>query len=251
MRSQLTLTVAESKRLIAKGVANLDVVKSAMSSGLIAISYGSTNAYVAEELLGKEIEKERYLTGHTLPAKFDKSGKKRGSRIPTFIFKDGQVALDMDLNTALADMKKGDVFIKGANALNYQRGVAGILIGDSKGGTIGNAIGHIVGRRIRLVIPISLEKCVAFDIDEIAETLSETCQDERGDIPRLMAVRGDIITEIEALRVLAGVQAMHIASGGIGGAEGGVRLIIEGHKEAVDKAIGIVEEIQGEARFFS
>ena len=249
MRSQVTLTVAESKRLIAKGVANLDVVKSAMSSGLIAISYGSTNAYVAEELLGKEIEKERYLTGHTLPAKFDKSGKKRGSRIPTFIFKDGQVVSDMDLNTALSNMKEGDVFIKGANALNYQEGVAGILIGDSKGGTIGNAIGHIVGRRIRLMIPISLEKCVAFDIHEIAETLSEICKGD--DIPRMMAVRGDIITEIEALRVLAGVEAIHIASGGIGGAEGGVRLLIEGHKEAVDKAISIVKEIQGEAPFFS
>ena len=53
----VVLTVSESKRLIAKGVANLDIVKKALERGMIAIAKGTTNGYVVEELLNKRIDK--------------------------------------------------------------------------------------------------------------------------------------------------------------------------------------------------
>ena len=55
MKMTVTLTVAESKRLIAKGVAAHPAVRQALENGLVAIAKGTTNGYVAEEILGQQI----------------------------------------------------------------------------------------------------------------------------------------------------------------------------------------------------
>ncbi|MDI6811737.1 MAG: hypothetical protein QMD80_08765, partial [archaeon] len=47
----ITLTPSESKRLIAKGVKNLEEVQRALKHGTIIITLGTTNAYVVEEIL--------------------------------------------------------------------------------------------------------------------------------------------------------------------------------------------------------
>ena len=54
MKRQVVLTVAESKRLIAKGVAALPEVMQAMEERTVVVATGTTNAYVLEELWGKE-----------------------------------------------------------------------------------------------------------------------------------------------------------------------------------------------------
>ena len=46
-----------------------------------------------------------------------------------------------------------------------------------------------------------------------------------------------VVTEITALNILAGVEAVHVASGGVSGSEGAVVLVAEGSKEAMNKAI--------------
>ena len=46
-----------------------------------------------------------------------------------------------------------------------------------------------------------------------------------------------------------GVEATLLSAGGIAGAEGSVRLLIEGEKEAVQKALGLVRSLQGEPMF--
>jgi hypothetical protein len=54
------------------------------------------------------------------------------------------------------------------------------------------------------------------------------------------------VTEVEALRILAEVEAIPIAAGGIGGAEGSTILLVKGTEEQVQKTISIVEKIKGE-----
>ena len=53
MKMTVSLTVSESKRLIAKGIAQHPAVKAALENGIVAVAKGTTNAYVAEELLGE------------------------------------------------------------------------------------------------------------------------------------------------------------------------------------------------------
>jgi len=55
-----------------------------------------------------------------------------------------------------------------------------------------------------------------------------------------------VVTEIEALRTLAGVNSRHVASGGIGECAGAVVIVAEGAEDNVRKAISIIEKIKGE-----
>ena len=63
------LTVAESKRLIAKAVKEMPIVKNALANGMVIIIKGTTNAYVAEEITGKKIEKAAFVRGRIQPEK--------------------------------------------------------------------------------------------------------------------------------------------------------------------------------------
>jgi len=73
VQAQIVLTVSESKRLIAKAVARMPIVKHALKNGMVIIAKGTTNTYVAEELLGRKIAHGAYVLGRTYP---EKAGKK-------------------------------------------------------------------------------------------------------------------------------------------------------------------------------
>lgn len=243
MKAEVVLTVSESKRLIAKGVARLDFVQERLCKGVIVVATGSTNAYVYEEITGASIDKRAYLTGRTTPAKGPR--RWRVEAIPDLVLVDGRPAPELDRFTVLERMKAGDVFIKGANALNYVARVAGITIGHGVGGTIGAAMGAIIGRKLRLLIPVGLEKEVPLDIEEASALVAEP-DEYLGVVHPVWPVRGIIFTEIEALGLLCSVDVYPLAAGGIAGAEGGVRLLLRGDTDAVRQAVALVESIQGE-----
>ena len=243
MKAEVILTVAESKRLIAKGVAKLDLIQEKMQEGIIVLAWGGTNAYVYEELTGQTIEKRRYMTGRVTPAKGPRL--RRDDPLPVLVLVDGEPAPDLDGSSALEKMEAGDVYIKGANALNYNLRVAGVTIGRGTGGTVGRALGTIIGKKLRYLIPVGLEKEVPFDIQEASALLAEP-DEYIGKVCSLWPVQGIILTEIEALGVLCGVEAFPVAAGGVAGAEGGVRLLLVGDSESVERAVALVDSIQGE-----
>ena len=245
MKRQFILTVAASKRLIAKAVAALPEVQRAMKEGTVVVATGTTNAYVLEELWGRKIDKRCYRSGITTPEEPERSPEPQGEKIPDVVFVKGMVEPKYDRVNAVEDMKKGDVYIKGANVLNYDDYLAGILIGGMDGATIGNTIGHIIGKQIQLIIPVGLEKLTYEDINELHLLSSE--EDYEG--PRMWPITGTIVTEIEAMAILAGVDAYHYSAGGIAGAEGAVRILVEGTDEEVDKALELVKSIKGEPRY--
>ncbi|MBU1744636.1 MAG: hypothetical protein KJ649_07055, partial [Proteobacteria bacterium] len=57
---------------------------------------------------------------------------------------------------------------------------------------------------------------------------------------------GQVVTEIEAIETLFGLKAVHYASGGWGGAEGSVTLIVEGDEDDVNRCLDLIEGIKGE-----
>ena len=238
-----SLTVAESKRLIARGVAQADFVRRAMEEGTLAISSGSTNGYVVEELTGERFDKKTFVTGRTLPHEYGGPGMSYSH--PDLVIRRGE-RLDIEADEALADMGPGDVYAKGVNALNYERGQAGVLIGHPTGGGVGAVLGSAVSRRICYLHPVGLEKSVSADLDEVAERLMG---DADGKGPTLWVVPGVIFTEIEALRVLAGAKARPVSAGGIGGAEGAVWLGIFGDREQLDRAQEAIDGVRGEPPF--
>ena len=246
MRTDLVLTVAQSKRLIAKGVARYEPVRRALAEGTIAIAKGGTNAYVVEELLGEPIEKRKFVTGQVLPRGVSREQAGLSDEIPDVVLLRGERRHGVSATEALAEMGPGDIFIKGANALNYGLGIAGLLIGHPTGGTIAQAIGTIVARRIRLLIPVGLEKEVGWDITDASQRLAD---EPEGPGPSLWPLLGDIFTELEALEWLCGVTAVPIGAGGVAGAEGAIWLACFGTQEQIEKVKALGEELAAEPPF--
>ena len=245
MRIQVTLTVAEGKRLIAKAVATMDVVRTALKNGLVVIAKGTTNAYVVEEILSTTIDRRSYRSGVFTPQTPDRDpGLGPIPDMPDIVLRDGRPLQGLDRFTAAPELKRGDVYIKGANAVDSEHKLAGIFVGDPKGGTIGAVLGHIVGKKVNLVVPVGLEKRVCGNLAELARRTNSGQTGGWGILP----VAGEIVTEIEAVRILSGATASLVGAGGIAGAEGCVCLLIEGEDESVEKASTIMDSVKGEPR---
>lgn len=67
----------------------------------------------------------------------------------------------------------------------------------------------VVGRRIRLIIPVGLEKRVSNNLFELAEKLNAPGASGY----RLLPVPGQVFTEIQAVNQLTGATAELIAAG--------------------------------------
>jgi len=251
VQADVVLTVAESKRLIAKGIAQHPAVLQALKQGIICVAKGSTNAYVVEELTGEPIDKTQYMTGRTLPAGSG-AGKKLSGGLADCILRRGQWDREVDSKTIVQEMGPGDVYLKGANALNHERDQAALLIGHPTGGTIGAVIGCVVARRIKLIVPVGLEKSVPTDLKLLSLFIRDA--DERAPASATLwpLETAEIFTEIEALETLVPeVVVFTLAAGGLAGAEGSVRLLLEGPLEAVQQAHEVVASCHGEPPFVS
>jgi hypothetical protein len=244
MQASIVLTVAQSKRLIARAVANMPEVKRALESGLVAIGRGTTNAYVAEEILGSTLPKGEYVAGRTLPP--GTPGEWLGTgKHPDIVLRNGRPVEGMEVVDSVKEMKAGDVFIKGGNALNYDQQVVGILVGHPMGGTI-SAYGALISRKVHLIIPIGLEKLVFEDINDLSRASRAGENHPDAPVTSLFPMTGTIVTEIEALQILCGVDARLLAAGGVAGAEGAVWLLLEGSQSQLDAVLALHNELKGE-----
>ena len=250
MRALFVLTPAESKRLIGKAVAALPEVKHAQKNDYLLIGHGSTNVYVAEEVLGKEkiaelLDRNTYLSGLLVRGTLCSTlAQEKG---PILLLKQGQLEPPAaTMSDILRDFGRDAVFIKGASAVDT-RGHAAVFMAHPEGGTIGWAMGTILARGIRLIVPVGLEKLVASVEKAVLSCGQQTLDYSQGLKVGMMPLTGaKVITEIEALQILAGVDSIHVASGGTSGTEGAVVLVAEGDKTEIEAAIGIVETVKGE-----
>ncbi len=243
MKAQVTLAVTESKRLIGKAVKEHPWVREALEKGIIAIGSGSTNAYVVEELLGEAIEKGGYIAGFV-----DDRGTcivPRDKRVKNVVLEKGEV-ISETLEDAAKRMGKGDVFIKGANALDFD-GIAGVMMASLTGGTIGDVLGILKARGVRVILPVGLEKLVPNSIAEASNIAGIYEMDHSDGVPvGIMPVSGEVITEIEAFYILAGAKAVNIGAGGVGGGVGSRTFVLEAAGDNISRALGLLREIRGE-----
>jgi hypothetical protein len=246
MQAQVLLTPSQSKRLIAKGIIVWEPVKSVLKNGILVIGKGTTNAYVAEELKAKDFDPMRYCHGRNAPAGVDTSWLKGDGQ--DVVFEKGVELSGKTAVETVAKMASGDVFLKGANALNYDLGQVAVQIAHPTGGTMGGALGGLVTRRVRLVHPVGLEKNIPGDLLVAARRMAEEGP-SIGDAYGLWVSQGEIFTEIEALETLLDVEAVPIAAGGVAGGEGQVTIALFGAKGEIEKAVQFVRDIQKEPAF--
>ena len=233
---QITLTPRESKRIIAMGVKKLPVIQQAMKKGIILITLGTTNAYVAEELTGRKIDHLRYgagyINGTTAVVPNDK-------RLPVIALKNGK---EVNGDTIINEMTSQDVIIKGANALD-PHGVAGVMLANPAGGTSGNILGPVAARGINLVIPVGLEKSIPYSVAEISRRIGiQRCSKATGLPVGMIPLFGKVITEVEALTLMGAEDVFPIGAGGVEGGEGSITLCVIG--ENTDEIFEIVRKVK-------
>jgi hypothetical protein len=243
MHVQITLTSAESKRLIAKAVVNLGEIKKAFKNGIIVIGVGTTNAYVAEELLGQEIERERFVAGVVLSKGTFVLPAER--RLKEIVIKRGKI-IDAKMDDVLPEMTSNDVFLKGANALDFS-GTAGVLMAGQGGGTIGRSLGTIMSKGVNLIIPVGLEKFIPGSIKNVAPLAGmDKVIFSTGTPVGMMPIHGKVITELEAIKIISGAEAIVMAKGGVSGAEGAVTLMVRGTPDQLRRVKLLTKSIKGE-----
>lgn len=245
----INLTVAESKRLIAKGIAKHPLVQQKMKSGTIIITRGTTNTYIAEELAGLDAPHGRFVTGNITPANGQPIAF-GGDKIPEIVLVNG-VLTEMPFKDALASLKEDDLIFKGGNLLNYEKKQAAVTIGGADGGTVGRIQPYTNDGPAHLIVPIGLEKEVYGDLNDYEAVLSADVQ-KIGFVPRVIVHKNaEIFTEIEAIHLFGNVSVIPYASGGIGGSEGGKSLVVYGAPDEVEKVLQVIAGIQGEKGFIN
>ena len=223
------------------GVAAWPPMKERLHKGTIVIAKGSTSRYVAEELLGESLQEYPFAWGLVAPASMPRTGQD----IPEIVIVDG-LRTEIEFERAIDSLGAGDIFIKGGNALHYPSRTVGVLSTSSTGGTIGYAHPKVLGSRVHLLIPIGLEKSVSTPIEAICEALNSPEVSGAGLIPTMYPVRGHVFTEIEAIKTLFGAEALHVASGGVAGCEGSVRLLVRGEMEAIRGLMELGDRLSSE-----
>jgi hypothetical protein len=250
---QLLITTQAGKRLIGKALATNPTVVNAAKNNTLVIIAGTTNGYIAEDLLKHlnipGFSKKRFFRGLTLPPTIHLSSEGRlidESQFPgDVIITKGQWQKEKTLNDIADNLTEGDVIIKGANAINLEHKQAAVLIGHPKAGTIGLTLPVVVGRRVKLIVATGLEKRV----NDSLHTLAEDINTPGNTGYRLLSIPGQIFTELDAITQLTGATAKLIASGGICGAEGAVYLASSGSKEQEEATEKLFNQIATEPSF--
>lgn len=248
------LKPAESKKLIAKAVCAMPEVQRALKEGYLVIHPCSTNLFLYEEIAGERPE-GAWVFGYVGPEGCARSLEARRSielekqGVPArkqWVFYQGRLQEAAPLDHVLAAMKEGDVFVKGANALDSEGNVAMLTPNPVKGGTTGKLCQTAPVNGFTVVIPVGLEKLIPGRLDDVFAAIGQhNPEDAMGLRCGLVRGQGIKIDERDALWMLTGVEAVMGAGGGIDGAEGAVTLFLRGTDEQVDTAMVLLRSLKG------
>jgi hypothetical protein len=243
MQALFTLTSSESKRLIGKAVAALPEVQRAKDNGYLVVSRGSTNAFILEELLGKEIEKERYVAGMIIKGVLCIQGQ--ALRAKPVVFHKGET-LNVEPGAVIDKLTPGDILLKGANAIDPY-GNVGVAMAGAGGGTMGQFYMALKAMGVETIYPVGLEKLIPSVTDAAKYGGTLSLDKSIGAVAGLACVSdGRVFTEMEAIETLFGIEAVPFAAGGWGGAEGSITMIIDGPDDDVNGCLEFINGIKGE-----
>lgn len=248
MKAVFTLTSAESRRLIAKAIVQMPEVKKAWSDAYLLLAGGTTNAFIAQELLNdKSIEPGLCTAGISTDGLLCVTAPDSRRSFPNVFYK-GEAQPDKTLTDGLNDFHPETVVIKGANAVDTQ-GYVGIITAGFDGGTIPRVIGTVTSKGLLMITPVGLEKLVP-NVRDSARALGGATHIDfsMGADPGMFCLGNTrVVTEIEAIQQMFGCEAHLVCCGGVGGNEGAVTLAVDGEESNLRALIEFLEaEVKGE-----
>lgn len=242
MRAQLSLTVAEGKLLIARAIASLPEVRWALENGQIFLKGGTTVSALAEELAGVPLR----ISGRISPRGAKSAQNPNPASPHSIVIERGQWRnVDPEVGSVVAGLGPRDVAVLGANIID-PKGRAAMMAGRALGGIPGQALAGLMAQGTQVIVAAGLEKLISGSVDDAVRGCGMAgCDWSLGMPVGLMPVVGRLITEIEALEILAGVTSTVIGKGGIDGAEGGATLAVTGEEPQVQRAIEAMLAVKG------
>jgi hypothetical protein len=242
VKVQVTLTPNEAKRLIAKAVSQMPLIREALKNGKILLKGGTTVSAVTEELVGRKLP----ISGRITP-KGTKGSITGLSTLHRLLLDRGEpkgLETESDIEEAAVQMGKKDAIITGANALDVNRKAA-IMMGRPLGGPAG-LLPKIIARGIPTIITVGWEKLIPCPIEEaIAEAGNESIDMAMGMTVGLIPLLGRVVTETDAVSMLTGVKTTVIGAGGVEGGEGSTTFVMAGKATEVREAWKIVQSVKG------
>ncbi len=242
MRVQITLTPSEAKRVIAKAVALLPEVVEAREKGLVLLKGGTTVSAVAEELFGVPLRLSGRVSGRGTLAAAEANPEE-----PHSVLARGGVLenIDGDFAAAAGKLGRGDVIVIGANAIDGA-GNAAMMAGSVGGGPPGPGWSALTSEGTSVIIAAGLEKLIPGTIRDAMMAAGRKGVDKSiGMAVGLLPLTGRLVTEKEALEILADVRASVIGAGGVFGGEGSTVLVAEGEPAEAEKIFALALEIKG------
>jgi hypothetical protein len=257
MLAQVVLIPAESKKLIAKAIAKLDVVRQATTNGMVVLHPSSSTYFIVEEITGEKPKTNYWVCGVVAPKgmcvemAMVLGGYTPQNTVPDpgdfracWVIENGRLAAGEKLSELLNRMNPTDVYIKGVNALDLQ-GNVGVLLGDQ--GSMGYILSVWRKKKFNLIYPVGLEKLIPTPIRQATAEAKLAKYDYAMGLPTGLfpCSGGKTMNELDAIEILSDAKAITIAAGGLGGAEGAITLVIKGSDGQVKKAIEFVEQSKG------
>jgi hypothetical protein len=258
MLAQIILTPAESKKLIAKAVAQLESVQKAANKGIVALHPSSSTYFIVEEITGSKPKTNYWVCGVVTPRGMcvemamalgagltpHEERIDPGDLQGTWVIEKGQQGSEEKLSSLLSRMTHSDVYVKGVNALDREENV-GVLFGLE--GSMGYIQAARKKRNFTVVYPAGLEKLIPIQVKEASKEAMFTQYESGMGMPVGLypCPAGVTINEVRAIEILSGASAIPIASGGLEGAEGAVAFVLKGKSDQVKKALDFVEQSKG------
>jgi hypothetical protein len=250
---QLLVTPAAGKRLIAKALAADAHIKGVLKKGTLVMIAGTTNSYLAQEVMSslgaQDFSSSHFFRGVTLPPSQKVTAQGRladESKFPgDVVIVDGIWQKGKTIADVVDELKAGDVIVKGANAVDLEHRQAAVLVGSPTAGSTPLVLQAAIGRRVRLIVPVGLEKRVVCDLHTLALKLNSPSASGY----RLLPFPGEVFTEIDAFNQLTGGEAVLVAAGGVCGAEGSCLLAVTGTPKQEKAAEALWRSVANEPPF--
>jgi len=251
MKSIVTLTPEESKRLIAKAIVQMEVVHKARKDGIIGLARCSSCGYIVEELTGRKMDNiMRYCSGYiTGPGSCAVLNTEQGKLLVLYHgqekwlhYTEGNILKFID------EMDQDDVIIKSGNVIDPS-GQVGTLVAHPSGGEAGYYLPYILAKGIHLIVPTLISKSIPFPLSRLLASLGTSrvrVDRTHGIVCGMIPLPGTVVTELDAIRLLSGAEALPIGLNGLGTGKGSVTLLVEGPEKEVDTAWEIINSIKGE-----
>jgi hypothetical protein len=241
MRAQITLTVPEGKRVIAEAIYALEDYQRALKQGKILLKGGTTVSVLAEKTVGIPLRISGRVSALGTKAALIKSDHPHSILIENGRFEN----VDARFLEVVLSMGREDIIVIGANAIDVH-GNAAMMAGSPGGGIPGEGCTAIACEGMRVIIACGQEKLIPGNLANIVKKIGRKLSDvSQGMSVGLIPLYGDVITEAEALSLLADVNPTIIGKGGLDEGSSALTMVIDGEKEEILKVLSLMESVRG------